>query len=146
MAREAQTVFLEENGDQLQFTIKPMSAFASLMWTKKALAVFDVSKMQSIGKQEQNADALGAMFLSRLAEIPDDTFESLVDGLLKCCCIVRQSVPVQLTKDNIDGFFYDRNTLIQLLAEALKINNFFQMNAPSESKKSQKSVDIKRRG
>lgn len=144
MAREATTIYLEENGEQITFQIKPMSAFQSLLWTKKALAVFDMSAMRTAG--EQDAEYLGALFLSRLAEIPDDTFEALVDGLIKCCCIVREGIPVQLTKDNIDGFFDDRNTLIQLCAEALKVNRFFQTSAPAGSKKSQDRADIKRRG
>lgn len=140
--REATKIFLEENGQQLQFRITPMSAFASLMWTKKALAVFDFSKIRST---ESDAEHVGAMFISRLAEIPDDTFEALVEGLLKCCCIVKENIPVQLTKDNLDGFFTDRNTLLQLLAKALEINHFFQQPAQSGSEKSPVRADIKRR-
>lgn len=143
MARTATTIYLEENGEQLEFQITPMSAFASLMWSKKALAVFDISAIHAAGDRDE--ETIGAAFLSRLAEIPDDTFESLVEGLIKCCSIVRDKIPVQLTKDNLDGFFSERDTLVKLCAEALKANHFFQSSAPSGSKSSQKPVDIKRR-
>ena len=144
--REAVNIYLEENGKQLQFRIKPMSAFQSLMWSKKALSVFDIVKMrQNVTDKENAAEELGAMFLSRLAEMPDDVFEALVEGLIKCCCIVKENIPVQLSKDNLDGFFDDRNTLIQLCAEALKVNNFFQMSGADGLKASPAPVEIKRR-
>ena len=90
-------------------------------------------------------DDLSAI-LGSLSAAPYEKIQELLTDLLSCCSIVKENVDVKLTEENVDGFISERNTLLQLRAEAFKVNDFFQTSGLNVFEKSPVQADIKRKG
>ena len=130
----------DDGGESLHFRIKQMSATQAERFTFKLLFLIGASG----GKVDKTGD-LSAL-LSSLAVAPYEKIQELLTDLLSCCVIVKENVEVKLTEENVDGFISSRNTLLQLRAEAFKVNDFFQTSGLNVFAKSPDRVDIKRKG
>lgn len=128
----------EDGGESLHFRIKQMSATQAERFTFKLLLLIGAN-----GGRMETGD-LSAL-LGSLSAAPYEKIQELLTDLLSCCSIVKENVEVKLTEDNVDGFISERNTLLQLRAEAFKANDFFQMRGLNVFGKSPAPVDIKRR-
>lgn len=128
----------EDGGESLHFRIKQMSATQAERFTFKLLLLIGANG----GKME--AGDLSSL-LGSLSAVPYEKIQELLSELLSCCSIVKENVEVKLTEENVDGFISERNTLLQLRAEAFKVNDFFQTSGLSVFGKSPVPADIKRR-
>ena len=109
----------EDGGESLHFRIKQMSATQAERFTFKLLLLIGAN-----GGKIQTGDL--SSLLGSLASADYDKIQELLTELLSCCAIVKENVEVKLTEENVDGFISERNTLLQLRAEAFKVNDFFQ--------------------
>ena len=109
----------EDGGASLHFRIKQMSATQAERFTFKLLLLIGAS-----GGKVETGDLSG--LLGSLSAAPYEKIQELLTELLSCCAIVKENVEVKLTEANVDGFISERNTLLQLRAEAFKANDFFQ--------------------
>lgn len=130
---------VEDGGATLHFKIKQMSATQAERFTFKLLLLIGAN-----GGKVQTDDFSG--LLGSIASADYSKIQELLSELLSCCSIVKENVEVQLTEENVDGFIESRNTLLQLRAEAFKVNDFFQMSGLNVFGQSQKQPDIKRKG
>lgn len=148
--RDKTEITLEENGETLKFQIEKMSAFSALMWKKRALSAVDIKKIAAeIQKEtvsEEQAESFGLRVISDIFQMNDNAFQSLLEDLIGCCYIIRENVPVRLNKNNIDGFFYDSDTLFKLCFESFKFNGFFPKAAFDALQNFRAPADIKRKG
>ena len=128
----------DDGGATLHFRIKQMSATQAERFTFKLLLLIGAN-----GGKLETGD-LSAL-LGSLSAAPYEKIQELLTELLSCCAIVKENVEVKLTEENVDGFISERNTLLQLRAEAFKANDFFQMSGLNVLKESQSPVDIKRK-
>ena len=126
----------EDGGASLHFRIKQMSATQAERFTFKLLFLLG----KGGGKVENDLSAL----MGTLADAPYEKVQELLTELLSCCSIVKENVEVKLTEENVDGFIESRNTLLQLRAEAFKVNDFFQMSGLQGLSQSP-APDIKRK-
>ena len=129
----------EDGGESLHFRIKQMSATQAERFTFKLLLLIGAN-----GGKVQTGDL--SSLLGSLASADYDKIQELLTELLSCCAIVKENVEVNLTEENVDGFISERNTLLQLRAEAFKANDFFQTSGLSVFGESRAPVDIKRKG
>ena len=129
----------EDGGKSLHFRIKQMSATQAERFTFKLLLLIGAN-----GGKVQAEDFSG--LLGSLASAPYEKIQELLTELLNCCSIVTENVETKLTEDNVDMFISERNTLLQLRAEAFKMNDFFQTSGLNVFAKSQDPPDIKRKG
>ena len=109
----------EDGGESLHFRIKQMSATQAERFTFKLLLLIGAN-----GGKVETGDLSG--LLGSLSAAPYEKIQELLTELLSCCAIVKENVEVKLTEANVDGFISERNTLLQLRAEAFKVNDFFQ--------------------
>ena len=145
--REKIEVTLEENGETLRFQIEKMPAYQSLLWKKRAFSTIDLEKIVAdLRKMDNvNRDEIGLKIFTEIAKMPEDDFKILLDGLISCCYILRENVPVKLTPSNIDGFFSESETLMNLAFKAFEVNGFFPKSGKAESPTFPAPADIKRR-
>ena len=129
----------EDGGESLHFRIKQMSATQAERFTFKLLLLIGAN-----GGKVQTGDL--SSLLGSLASADYDKIQELLTELLSCCAIVKENVEVNLTEENVDGFISERNTLLQLRAEAFKVNDFFQTRGLPAFGQSPAQVDIKRKG
>lgn len=127
----------DDGGESLHFRIKQMSATQSERFTFKFLLLIGAN-----GGKFETGD-LSAL-LGSLSAAPYEKIQDLLDDLLSCCSIVKENVEVKLTEANVDTYIESRNTLLQLRAEAFKVNDFFQTSGLNVFENSQKP-DIKRK-
>ena len=128
----------DDGGESLHFRIKQMSATQAERFTFKLLLLIGAN-----GGKLETGD-LSAL-LGSLSAAPYEKIQELLTDLLSCCAIVKENVEVKLTEENVDGFISERNTLLQLRAEAFKANDFFQTSGLNVFGQSQNPVDIKRK-
>lgn len=128
----------EDGGATLHFRIKQMSATQAERFTFKLLLLIGAN-----GGKVQAGDL--SSLLGSLASADYDKIQELLTELLSCCSIVKENVEVNLTEENVDGFISERNTLLQLRAEAFKANDFFQTRGLPVFGQSP-APDIKRKG
>lgn len=129
----------DDGGATLHFRIKQMSASQAERFTFKLLLLIGAN-----GGKVQAEDFSG--LLGSLAAAPYEKIQELLTELLSCCSIVTERVETQLTDENVDMFIGERNTLMQLRAEAFRVNDFFQTSGLSVFGQSQNPPDIKRKG
>lgn len=141
--RKVSDTTLKDGENELHFKIKQMSATQAERWTFKMLFLIGGNALSG----EVEGLSLSAL-LSSLSSAPYEKIQELLSDLLACCSIVKDGVEIKLTETNVDGFITERNTLIQLRAEAFKANNFFQGSGLPGFSKSQSPapVDIRRKG
>jgi len=130
---------VEDGGESLHFKIKQMSATQAERFTFKLLLLIGAN-----GGKVETGDL--SSLLGSLASADYDKIQELLTELLSCCSIVKENVEVKLTEENVDGFISERNTLLQLRAEAFKVNDFFQTRGLPAFEQSRAPVDIKRKG
>lgn len=128
----------EDGGKSLHFRIQQMSATQAERFTLKVLLLIGAS-----GGKFEKGD-LSALMAS-LASAPYEKIQELLSELLSCCSIVVERVETNLTEDNVDMFISERNTLLQLRAEAFKVNDFFQTSGLNVFEQSPVPADIKRK-
>ena len=128
----------EDGGATLHFRIKQMSATQAERFTFKLLLLIGAN-----GGKMATGDL--SAILGSLSAAPYEKIQELLTDLLSCCSIVKENVDVKLTEENVDGFISERNTLLQLRAEAFKVNDFFQTSGLDVFEKSPVQADIKRR-
>ena len=129
----------DDGGESLHFRIKQMSATQAERFTFKLLLLIGAN-----GGKMATGDL--SAILGSLSAAPYEKIQELLTELLNCCSIVKENVEVKLTEENVDGFINERNTLLQLRAEAFKVNDFFQMSGLPGFGESPAQVDIKRKG
>ena len=145
--REKMEITLQENGETLKFIVEKMPAYPALLWKKRAFSNIDLEKIISeLKKQDKvEGDEVGLKIFREIAQMPEDDFKILLDGLISCCSIMRENVPVMLTPSNIDGFFSESETLMELAFKAFEVNGFFPKSGKADLPISQSQADIKRR-
>jgi hypothetical protein len=136
--RKVVDVHLKDGDENLHFKIKQMSATQSERWTIKLLLLIGAN-----GGKVEGGDFSALM--ASLANVPYERIQELLSELLACCSVVKENVEVPLNDENVDGFISSRNTLIQLRAEAFKVNDFFQTSGLPVFGESPVQADIKRR-
>ena len=145
--REKVEITLQENGETLKFIIEKMPAYPALLWKKRAFSTIDLEKIVAELKKQDNVDRyeVGLRIFREIAKMPEDNFKILLDGLISCCSIIRENIPVKLTPSNIDGFFSESETLMDLAFKAFEVNGFFPKSGKAESPTFPVQTDIKRR-
>lgn len=145
--RDKVEITLEENGETLKFVVEKMPAYSALLWKKRAFSTIDLEKLISdFRKKDAMAEEdFGLKIFMEIAKIPEHDFQVLLDGLISCCSIVRENVPVKLTPSNIDGFFSESETLMDLAFKAFEVNGFFPKSGKAALSTSPAQADIKRR-
>ena len=128
----------EDGGETRHFRIKQMSATQAERFTFKVLLLLGAN-----GGKFEAGDLSG--LLGSLSSAPYEKIQELLDDLLSCCSIVKENVEVKLTEANVDTYIESRNTLLQLRAEAFKVNDFFQTSGLNVFAQSP-APDIKRKG
>ena len=128
----------EDGGETRHFRIKQMSATQAERFTFKLLLLIGAN-----GGNVETGDLSG--LLGSLSSAPYEKIQELLDELLSCCSIVKENVEVKLTDANVDTFIDSRNTLLQLRAEAFKVNDFFQTSGLNVFGQSA-APDIRRKG
>ena len=145
--RDKVEISLEENGETLKFQVEKMPAYSGLLWRKRALSSLDVEKLaKEMHKEKLDEESFGMKLFMEIAKMPEDDFQVLLDGLISCCYIIRDNIPVKLTPSNIDGFFVEPETLMNLAFKAFEVNGFFPKSAKADLPTSRAQADIKRRG
>ena len=127
----------DDGGATLHFRIKQMSATQAERFTFKILLLIGAN-----GGKFEAGDLSG--LLGSLSSTPYEKIQELLDDLLSCCSIVKENVEVKLTEQNVDTYIESRNTLLQLRAEAFKVNDFFQTSGLNVFAQSP-APDIKRK-
>lgn len=145
--RDKVEIALQENGETLKFIVEKMPAYPALLWKKRAFSNIDLEKIISeLKKQDKvEGDEVGLKIFREIAQMPEDDFKILLDGLISCCSILRENVPVKLTPSNIEGFFSESETLMDLAFKAFEVNGFFPKSGKAESPTFPAPADIKRR-
>ena len=128
----------DDGGESLHFRIKQMSATQAERFTFKLLLLIGAN-----GGKMETGDL--SAILGSLNAAPYEKIQELLTDLLSCCSIVKENVDVKLTEDNVDMFISERNTLLQLRAEAFKVNDFFQTSGLNVFEQSPVPADIKRK-
>lgn len=145
--RDKVEIALQENGETLKFIVEKMPAYPALLWKKRAFSTIDLEKLISDFRKQDKMDKeeIGLKIFMEIAKIPEDDFQVLLDGLISCCSILREGVAVKLTTSNIDGFFNESETLINLAFKAFEVNGFFPKSGKADSPTFPAPADIKRR-
>lgn len=145
--RDKVEITLQENGETLKFVVEKMPAYPALLWKKRAFSTIDLEKLiADFRKTDAMAEEeFGLKIFMEIAKIPEADFQVLLDGLISCCSIVRENIPVKLTPSNIDGFFNESETLMDLAFKAFEVNGFFPKSGKAALPTSPAPADIKRR-
>lgn len=145
--REKVEIALQENGETLKFIVEKMPAYPALLWKKRAFSAIDLEKLITDFRKQDKMDEeeIGLKIFMEIAKIPEDDFQVLLDGLISCCSILREGVAVKLTPSNIDGFFNESETLMNLAFKAFEVNGFFPKSGKADLPISQGQADIKRK-
>lgn len=141
-------VNITDDGNELTFKIRQMSAIKQERWINKVLILaaganvlsgmfssFKLTKLES-GLKDMNVDKMVDM----LGKIDYDKVEPLYNELLECCYHVPDkgnlNFTTQLNATNADSIIGEVKTLYKLRMEALKLNfNFFSNGAQSPNRK-----------
>ncbi len=138
--RKENIVTLVDGGEEKKFKIKQMSA------TRGERFIFKLIMLLGGQTQVESLTDPYAL-LGSISSKPFDKVQELLDDLIGCVSRVNGGVETQLTPDNADGFIEDSMTLLQLRAEALKLNDFFHLGEQTPlTESSADSVLIKRKG
>lgn len=150
-------VNLTDDGNELTFKIKQMSAIKQERWINKVLilaagsnvlsGMFSSFKLSGLSNQLKNMDI--DKFLDVFGKLDYEKIEPLYNELLECCSYVPDknnlNFTTALNADNADSIIGDVQTLYKLRLEALKINfNFFSNGAKSPNQKKADIVITKR--
>lgn len=150
-------VNLTDDGNELTFKIKQMSAIKQERWINKVLilaagsnvlsGMFSSFKLSGLSNQLKNMDI--DKFLDMFGKMDYEKIEPLYNELLECCSYVPDknnlNFTTALNADNADSIIGDVQTLYKLRLEALKINfNFFSNGAKSPNQKKADIVITKR--
>lgn len=150
-------VNLTDDGNELTFKIKQMSAIKQERWINKVLilaagsnvlsGMFSSFKLSGLSNQLKNMDI--DKFLDMFGKLDYEKIEPLYNELLECCSYVPDknnlNFTTALNADNADSIIGDVQTLYKLRLEALKINfNFFSNGAKSPNQKKADIVITKR--
>lgn len=150
-------VNLTDDGNELTFKIKQMSAIKQERWINKVLilaagsnvlsGMFSSFKLSGLSNQLKNMDI--DKFLDMFGKLDYKKIEPLYNELLECCSYVPDknnlNFTTALNADNADSIIGDVQTLYKLRLEALKINfNFFSNGAKSPNQKKADIVITKR--
>ena len=131
--RKIKNITLIEDGRELRFQIKQMSAMELARWCGQALCLLTGPGLAPSGGEDP-ADFAALLekhgksgALRALMGLDMDKVQPLIDGLLACCShISGPNSLTRLTPDILDGIISDLGTLMRLLAEALAVNlDFF---------------------
>lgn len=155
--RKEKIVYIVDDGNELVFKIKQMSAIKQERWINRVLILaaganvlsgvlsgLKLNKLQN-GLKNLTIDKM----VSILGGIDYDKVEPLYNELLECCYHVPDkgnlNFTTQLNADNADSIIGDVKTLYKLRMEALKINfGFFSNGVQSPSQKQADIVITKR--
>lgn len=150
-------VNLTDDGNELTFKIKQMSAIKQERWINKVLilaagsnvlsGMFSSFKLSGLSNQLKNMDI--DKFLDMFGKLDYEKIEPLYNELLECCSYVPDknnlNFTTALNAHNADSIIGDVQTLYKLRLEALKINfNFFSNGAKSPNQKKADIVITKR--
>lgn len=150
-------VNLTDDGNELTFKIKQMSAIKQERWINKVLilaagsnvlsGMFSSFKLSGLSNQLKNMDI--DKFIDMFGKLDYEKIEPLYNELLECCSYVPDknnlNFTTALNADNADSIIGDVQTLYKLRLEALKINfNFFNNGAKSPNQKKADIVITKR--
>ena len=155
--RKEKIVYIVDDGNELVFKVKQMSAIKQERWINRVLILasganvlsgvlsgLKLNKLQN-GLKNLTIDKM----VSILGGIDYDKVEPLYNELLECCYHVPDkgnlNFTTQLNADNADSIIGDVKTLYKLRMEALKINfGFFSNGVQSPSQKQADIVITKR--
>lgn len=116
----ASTIKLKDNGNELTFEIRQMSATQGEEWLLKAVhllgAQIDFEALANGG----NASIAG--LIKALCGIPFKDAKDLLNDLLGCCYRINGKMKTQVTLDDADAYITSPATLIKLRIEAAKAN------------------------
>lgn len=150
-------VNLTDDGNELTFKIKQMSAIKQERWINKVLilaagsnvlsGMFSSFKLSGLSNQLKNMDI--DKFLDVFGKLDYEKIEPLYNELLECCSYVPDknnlNFTTALNANNADSIIGDVQTLYKLRLEALKINfGFFNSGAKSPNQKKADIVITKR--
>lgn len=149
MVRNEVTITLNDNGRDLKFKIKKMSATQQESWLIRASLLlargvgnvdFDMSNLQGL-----KDFVMSGKIVKALAGMSYEEAVPLLEDLLKCCSRVLDSGgEVQCSSETVDGYIEDVRTLFKLRAEAGKhCFGFFTEVAAEKLSSSQPSDVIK---
>ena len=127
--RKTKNITLIEDGQELRFQIKQMSAMELARWCGQALCMLTGPGLAA-SRGEDPADFAALLekhgksgALRALMGLDMDKMQPLIDGLLACCShISGPNSLTQLTPGVVDGIISDVRTLMRLLAESLEVN------------------------
>ena len=129
--RKTKNITLIEDGEELKFLVKQMSAMQLIRWTMKLTGLIGKAGL-GVPQAKDNdpaalTDALNAHgvkdVLAGLGRLEPDDVQPLIDGLLACCHHINgPNSLTQLTPDLLDGIINDPRTLTALLRESALLN------------------------
>lgn len=150
-------VNLTDDGNELTFKIKQMSAIKQERWINKVLilaagsnvlsGMFSSFKLSGLSNQLKNMNI--DKFLDMFGKLDYEKIEPLYNELLECCSYVPDKSNLNFTTalnaNNADSIIGDVQTLYKLRLEALKINfGFFSNGVKSPNQKNADIVITKR--
>ena len=123
--RKTKTIVLQEDGRELQFMIKQMSASQLEAWLIRAILL--LSKSGAEVPEGTDLQAAGAYLakrgLSALGDVNYEQVKPLLDDLLACCHhVTGANSTTQLSPTVVDSIIGDVKTLFTLRKEALMLN------------------------
>ncbi len=129
--RKTKNITLLEDGQELKFLIKQMSAMQLLRWSMQLAGLLGKSGLDVSGIKPNDpriiAEALNnhsqADVLQALGRLDLDDVQPLIDALLACCShITGPNSLTRLDADLVDSIIGNPNTLTTLLGEAAMLN------------------------
>ena len=129
--RKTKNITLIEDGEELKFLIKQMTAMQLVRWTMKLTSLIGKTGLGVPGAKDNDpaalADALNTHgvkeVLEGLSRLEPDDVQPLIDGLLACCHhISGPNTLTRLNEDLLDGIISDPRTLTALLRESAILN------------------------
>ena len=155
---DEKTLTLVDNGNELTFRLRRMSATATERWILRAgLALFKTGLVDEMSAPVQGMDAQGILStglsavkkqgFSLLGRLDPDTVLELSYELLKPCYQVVRNELKPLSKDTINAVVSDFRTILTLKKEAFLLNfGFFFDASHSDSETSEPVEDAPTRG
>ena len=132
--RKTKTITLIEDGQELKFLIKQMSAMGLTRWCAHLAFVLGKTDFELPGGADpaDMANTLKERGLGRLLRglsgLDVNDVQPLMDELLACCYHVSgPNSMTQLTPDIVDGIVGEMLTLLRLQGEALELNLGFML-------------------
>ena len=129
MANET-TVVLDDRGKRLTFIIRQMYALKMEQWMECAAGLLPEEELKPLGA---NPSAIARLILSRgiygLVSDDEELTAALLDDLLECCSFFNPetSERTPCTRENIEEFLSDVQTLRQLRESSLRANLAFSL-------------------